>query len=65
MQPAGRYTIVIAPSRSYYQNYLVSGLPAWSGAYAVPAFRTLVVKSPRWIGRRLILIKICSTKWCT
>jgi len=48
MQPAQRYIIVIAPSRSYYQNYLVTGLPPWSGAYAVPAFRTLVVKSPRW-----------------
>lgn len=45
---AGSYAIVIAPSREYYNHYLISGLPKWSGAYAVPAMRTLVMKSPRW-----------------
>lgn len=48
MQAIGPYAIVIAPSREYYNHYLISGLPKWSGAYAVPAMRTLVMKSPRW-----------------
>jgi len=48
MHAAGPYAIVIAPSREYYNHYLISGLPKWSGAYAVPAMRTLVMKSPRW-----------------
>ncbi|HPI72790.1 MAG TPA: peptidase MA family metallohydrolase [bacterium] len=48
MQAAGPYVIVVAPSREYYNHYLISGLPKWSGAYAVPTMRTLVMKSPRW-----------------
>lgn len=48
VQADGLYAIVVAPSREYYNHYLISGLPKWSGAYAVPAMRTLVMKSPRW-----------------
>lgn len=42
------YHILIAPDRSYYQNYLKQGLPKWAGAFAVPSLQTLVLKSPRW-----------------
>lgn len=48
MQSSTEYTILIAPDHRFYQNYLTTGLPAWSGAFALPQQRLLVVKSPRW-----------------
>jgi len=42
------YCIVIAPSQDFYRQYLTSGLPTWASAFAVPAIRTAVIKSPRW-----------------
>ncbi len=48
IQSTVAYSIIIAPDRRFYQNYLTTGLPAWSGAFAIPQQRLLVVKSPRW-----------------
>lgn len=40
--------VIIAPSRKKFFEYTRGQLPKWTGAFATPGSRTMVVKSPRW-----------------
>ncbi len=45
---ADTFHVFIAPSRQEFYNFARGQLPKWTGAFAVPASRAIVVKSPRW-----------------
>lgn len=42
------FFVTIVPSRRDFRKYLNEGLPNWTGAFATPALRSMVVRSPRW-----------------
>jgi len=45
---ADNFHIYIMPTRKSFLATLESGLPQWTGAFAVPDQQLMVVKSPRW-----------------
>jgi len=42
------FHVFIAPSRQEFHSFARGKLPKWTGAFAVPASRAMVIKSPRW-----------------
>ena len=42
------FYVIIAPNRKAFRNYVGGKLPPWVGAYASPARKLMVLKSPRW-----------------
>jgi hypothetical protein len=40
--------VFIAPSRKAFLSLSMGRLPQWSGAFASPGLKTMVIKSPRW-----------------
>jgi len=42
------FQVIIVPSRAEFRQYIQEGLPRWAHAFATPAMRTMVVRSPRW-----------------
>ncbi len=45
---ADTFQVIIVPSRAEFREYIREGLPKWAHAFATPAMRTMVVRSPRW-----------------
>ncbi len=45
---ADTFHLFLAPSRKEFFDFARGDLPKWTGAFAVPASRVMVVKSPRW-----------------
>lgn len=45
---ADSFYVYIMPTRKAFQNAVQGRLPSWTGAFAHPAYHTMVVKSPRW-----------------
>ncbi len=41
-------SVLIVPSRSEFGKYIHGELPRWTGAFAIPQYKKMVVKSPRW-----------------
>lgn len=41
-------SVLIVPSRSEFGKYIHGELPKWTGAFAIPRYKKMVVKSPRW-----------------
>jgi len=48
LQKTDTLHVIIVPSRSDFREYTRGRLPSWTEAFASPATRTMVVKSPRW-----------------
>lgn len=42
------FHIILAPSRSYFQQYIQGSLPKWTDGFIISDKKLMVVKSPRW-----------------
>lgn len=48
MNESETLSVVIVPNRKEFGKYIQGKLPKWTGAFAIPGYKKMVVKSPRW-----------------
>ena len=48
LSTADFFQVVIVPSRKEFREYLQGQLPSWTGAFASPHIKTMIIRSPRW-----------------
>lgn len=46
--PVDTFKIILAPSRSYFRQYIHGRLPNWTQGFAMTDQNVMVIKSPRW-----------------
>lgn len=42
------FSVIIVPSRKEFRTYLQGKLPNWTGAFAAPYSKKMIIRSPRW-----------------